>query len=835
MSQKVNKKNCYILIIILTISFSSNILFGQEFTGTVKDTEDNSSIAFVNVFFKNTTIGVISDIDGNYSIRKKRVTKKDSLVFSYLGYATKIIAVKDLKNNAVIYLKPESSQLNAVVIRGKADPYTDRLMRKIIRNKKKNDPANVRKVQYNETALLSVYLANLQKEVLNKRRFKNFKDSFLKDSDSTVMMPILLSKEGFKHRIDKDENIDITKNIYEEQEGTLEQLNGLIKTTINQKITQNINFYDENIDLLGRSFQSPITSDYKSYYHLYLADSSMVDGVKQYQFQYYPKNEKSVAFDGEFWVDSESFALTKIEAAIPVEANVNFIKSLEVEINYQKPDSVHWVIKSQKTNTTMSFTGSKKKKSKHFLVQKNQKYSDYNFDFKSSKKLVDSLEAMIPYNSALSKLGDETVLDSLEANAIKGIRSLKKNNSIKFLDRFATMTLTGYYNLNKFDFGPYFDLYIKNGIEGSRFSLPFRTSQKMSDKYTIGGYVGYGLKDKGFKYGINAKYLLPTEKRTVIGINHFDDFRTIAQSRYIEFVQENPYSRGGGNVLSVFSDKNRLNFNMLKQKHIDVSLTYQANENASYLIRPFYDTFEENEFNRLIHNSSNVKGFRSQGVLFDLRYSKARNFDQQFFSRIYYGSIKPVYHFTAEIGHNKITGSASKFSAYYARLNASMKKKFLVGSGFVKMFLDTGYIIGKVPYPILNNPSGNQNIGLARFNYNLLNPTSFSSDVFANLHTSFNGGGFLFNKLPLLSSLNIRESLSFKAFYGKLRDGHDEFFKLPVGLIELPKEPYMEVGIGISNIMKVLRIEYVRRINSSPIFDEISVKGGVKLRIEVSF
>ena len=70
-------------------------------------------------------------------------------------------------------------------------------------------------------------------------------------------------------------------------------------------------------------------------------------------------------------------------------------------------------------------------------------------DFKSSEKLVDSTEAMIPYNSALSKLGNEIVLDSLETNAIKGIRSLKKNNSIKFFDRFATMTLSGYYNLNK--------------------------------------------------------------------------------------------------------------------------------------------------------------------------------------------------------------------------------------------------------------------------------------------------------------------------------------------------------------------------------------------------
>ena len=175
------------------------------------------------------------------------------------------------------------------------------------------------------------------------------------------------------------------------------------------------------------------------------------------------------------------------------------------------------------------------------------------------------------------------------------------------------------------------------------------------------------------------------------------------------------------------------------------------------------------------------------------------------------------------------------YSKYYARLNASVKKKFLLGPAFVRAFLEGGYIFGEVPFPLLNNPSGNQNIGLARFNYNLLNPISFSSDAFANLHLSFNGGGFLFNKLPFLSSLNIRESMSFKAFYGKLRKGHNQFFQLTPGLIELPKEPYMELGIGISNIFKVLRVEYVTRLNSGAIYDNISLKGGVKFRIEVSF
>ena len=194
------------------------------------------------------------------------------------------------------------------------------------------------------------------------------------------------------------------------------------------------------------------------------------------------------------------------------------------------------------------------------------------------------------------------------------------------------MTLNGYYNLNKFDLGPYFDFYYKNGIEGSRFTLPFRTSEKMAKNFSVGSYLGYGAKDKKFKYGLDLKYLLPSDKRTVLSFKHFNDFRTITRNRYIEFIQENPYSSSsGGNILSVFGSQDRLDYNLLKQEHFNISISHEATENARYLFRAFHDTYKENRYNKLVHNGKNSSGFRTIGLLADLRYSKARNFDQQFF------------------------------------------------------------------------------------------------------------------------------------------------------------------------------------------------------------
>lgn len=826
-------------IALILISFSCSFVSAQKrLRGKVIDAQANIPLPSVNVVIKGTSDGTATDFDGKFKIKHSRkLTDQDTVVFSSLGYRTVKVGIGDFKVNATIFMEENSEALGAVTINTKGlTSYEERLMNEIIKNKSKNDPNNIKKSQYLETSVLSVFLANIDDKITKKRRFKKSATAFIKDSDSTVMMPILLAKEIIRHRVDDDKNINNATVLQVQQEGTLDQLTSTVKTTINQRIAQDVNFYDENMDLLGRTFQSPISSSYKAYYKMYLSDSMMVDGVKHYKFEYFPRNEKSVAFDGSFWFESETFALTKIDATLPVEANVNFIKKLSFEVEYDQTEDQKWYVKSQKTNTDFSLFKSKKnKKSQYFIVQKQQKYSDFQLDFSETDSLENT--SLQLQTKPITLEGNTTQLDSLEFKAIKGIRELKENNFIKFIDRFGAMTLTGYYNFNKIDLGPYFDLFYKNGIEGSRVTLPLRTSEKLSDKFTVGGYLGYGFKDKDVKYGFEGKWLLYDKKRTVLGFKYFDDFRSIARDRYIEFIKENAYSQGSGNILSVFTSNDDLNFRLLRRKHLDVTFTHEATENARYLFRPFYDNYIPNDFNKLIHLNQEAGGFRTVGMLFNLRYSKARNFDQQFFSRLYFGTPQPVYHFSVEVGNNKITKTTlnDEKSEFYARLNASVKKKFLLGSAFINFYMNVGYIFGEVPYPLLNNPTGNRSLGLTRFNYNLLNPTSFSSDVYTNMHLGFNGGGFIFNKIPLLSKLNLRESMSFKSFYGKLRDNHTNFFSLPPDLVKPHQEPYTELGIGVGNIFKLLQVEYVRRLNTSSFFNRFSDKGGIRFRLIANF
>jgi TonB-linked SusC/RagA family outer membrane protein len=85
-----------------------------QVSGTVFD-EKNNTLPGVNVIIKGTTTGVVTDLDGNFSINAK---KGDVLVFRYIGYQNREITVESLTKKYIVYLKPEVVNINEVVVMG---------------------------------------------------------------------------------------------------------------------------------------------------------------------------------------------------------------------------------------------------------------------------------------------------------------------------------------------------------------------------------------------------------------------------------------------------------------------------------------------------------------------------------------------------------------------------------------------------------------------------------------------------------------------------------------------------------------------------------------------
>jgi len=84
-----------VCLLVLVVIFSSAQIYAQKVSGVVVD-ETNVPIPGVNVVVKGTTNGVITNMDGQYTITPGDMAK-DVLQFSFIGYETKEVIINGQK------------------------------------------------------------------------------------------------------------------------------------------------------------------------------------------------------------------------------------------------------------------------------------------------------------------------------------------------------------------------------------------------------------------------------------------------------------------------------------------------------------------------------------------------------------------------------------------------------------------------------------------------------------------------------------------------------------------------------------------------------------------
>ena len=166
----------------------------------------------------------------------------------------------------------------------------------------------------------------------------------------------------------------------------------------------------------------------------------------------------------------------------------------------------------------------------------------------------------------------------------------------------------------------------------------------------------------------------------------------------------------------------------------------------------------------------------------------------------------------------------------------AQKRIWLSSFGHIDASLSTGFIWNRVPLPKLFAPNANLSFLLQGDAFNLMKPMEFVMDQYAEIFATYFLKGWIFNRIPLLNKLKLREVVSFRAITGSLSEknnplfGAEGLYALPVGTGLMGKMPYMEYSVGIENIFKFLRIDYIRRISYTEGLTEAE-KFGVKISL----
>ena len=107
-----------VLNIVLILLASINTINGQDLTVNLvrgKVLYEDAPLAEVNIVLKNSTNGVLTDKNGNFSIR---AIIGDTLIFSHIGMQQQIKVIDELKFRVPIVMKPEVYSLDEAVIKG---------------------------------------------------------------------------------------------------------------------------------------------------------------------------------------------------------------------------------------------------------------------------------------------------------------------------------------------------------------------------------------------------------------------------------------------------------------------------------------------------------------------------------------------------------------------------------------------------------------------------------------------------------------------------------------------------------------------------------------------
>ncbi|KIO74783.1 membrane protein [Pedobacter lusitanus] len=842
-----------ILICALALPFFAVKASAQQHTvisGVVTDAADKDPIPYVTVLFKGTNIITKTDADGKYSISTSEV--HNQLQFSYVGYKTNYATIKPGETQVInVRLQSESQSLTEVVIssnkrpayRNKNNPAVE-LIRKVIENKNKNQSKSYDHVEFKQYEQLVFSLSNLSEKFKNKRIFRNYQFLF-EQQDSTkiggkLLMPVYMEEKVTQNYLQKNPN---KKKTIVEGDKHVNYDSKFIDTQglsmYFERMYADINIYDSNISLMSNQFLSPIADASPTFYKFFITDTIKTHTPNLIELSFIPRNNTDLLFEGKMYVTMDgNYAVQDAFLTVNKNINLNFVRALEAKLDFAKNEDGRYHL--SKTNLIVDF-GINKNKGGGFTGQRTVIINDYQINKPQGDTTYAGPSLVTLPQAALrtdqfwnAQRQDSTVRSKL--SVYKNIDTLQTIPSFKRTMDLITLLFAGYKDFGPFEVGPVNTFYSFNNVEGFRLRLGGRTTPALSKRYYFETYAAYGFKDEKWKYFLSGTYSLNNKSIYSFPQNYVRaSFQrdTKIPGQELQFVQEDNFLlsfKRGQNDMLLYNDFYKIDYIKEYENHFSYAVSLRK-----WTQRPGGTL----AFNNTLNNTVNpVDLINTSEISVNLRYAPHEKFYQGKIYRVPIFDRYPIFNLRYTAGLKGVFSGQYN----YHNLMGSIDKRFYVSQlGYTDVTLEGGSIFGKVPFPLLVIHRANQTYSYQLSSYNLMNFLEFVSDHYASINIDHNFNGFFFNKIPLIKKLKLRESVSFKALYGGLRDQNNP--DMDPSLLQFPRnadgvqttyvlgnQPYMEGSVGIGNIFKILRVDMVKRFTylDNPVVSSWGIRARVK-------
>jgi len=811
---RANKLKWIFLSIVL---FGVQSMFSQttKVRGTITDAVTGIPIVFANVVFKTTNVGTLSDDSGKYFIETRNAS--DTIFVTILGYATRKFRIKKYMFQELnVKLEPTSTQLAEVVVSPGENP-ANILLRNIIKNKKKNNQDKMQSYECEVYNKLEFDISNIDSTFRQRKAFKPFQIIFDYVDTSAIngksYLPVFLSETVSEYYSKKAPTLE-----REVIKGT--KISGIDNESVSQftgDMYLKNNIYDNYLDVFKKQFVSPISNVAALYYKYMIIDTAKFQNRTCYELSFKPKSRQEPTFTGTFWVQDSTFGIVKFNMRINEKANINYVNDMVFSNEFELQNDSIWVLKKEElfvefslSDKTFGVFGRKTTDYSKYVVN-NPRPDEFYTALGYDKTRVTDDASKQP--DAFWKDARKDNLTPKEANTYKMMDTLRQVPIFKNIVDLVKTLYTGYKVTKYFEFGPYYTFYSFNKIEGTRLRFGGRTSNFVSTKIMLNGYLAYGFGDNRFKYGGGVIYIFHNVPRTSFEFAYKHDFVQLDESP------------------NAFLEDNILN-SLLRRRPLS-KLTWADSYKGDFKKEWFTGFSTDLVVNNrtlkptkyvdfVLKDSVTLSYITTTEVSLNTHFAWAEKFITGKFDRISLGTDYPIIDFNLTWGVPMV--SLSDYS--YFKMYLSVNHHIAFGPlGKMYYIVTLGKTFGTLPYPLLELHKGNETYAYDDYAFNLMNYYEFISDQYASLSVTHHFNGFFFNKIPLFRRLKWREVVTGKGVVGSLSYANRTFNELPLTMYDL-RQPYFESGLGIENILKVIRVDALWRMSymSNPNISRFGVR-----------
>ena len=819
----------------------------------------------------NTQYGTTSDLDGNFSLSNP--AGYTTVNFQMVGYKTEMYTLRQgqQRKNIKIKLKPDVYNLQDIVVtpkhrkqeyRRKGNPAVE-LIKNVIAHKDSLTPRTREQYTASTYHRQSFALDNFAPN-FNKGFWKEV-DFIRKYIDTTGTNPALtlsirenLGREFYQKKPHREKESIDKKRFF--------GLESLMSTQTMEKqlqaIFKDVDINQDNMNILFNRFVSPLSSTLAvAYYQYYIMDTILVDGVSCIDLAFVPVNSESYSFTGHLYIVNDStYKIKKYAINIPPHINLNFVSDYSVAHEYkQLPDGL-WV--PDRTYTYCKFYLTDRKRT--LLARQTKIYTDFDFDSPIAKEVYSPFygltDSVKPADSTSIRedfqYWDEhrpeplSFYESSVMDLVDEFKNTPKFNALlmavdALTSEFVATVPSTRWGESKWDFGPIYNTISWNMLEGVRLRVGGTTTANLHPQFFLSTYAAYGFGDKRPKGDLTLMYSF-NKKR----YHQYEPLRDYLALSLNYDVQE------PGQQFSVLERDNILmsiptskivmkNFQyvargrLLYYKELPIQLTtklnfdYEYNEAAGAMT---YDRITGYDTLGIISGTQRIKAYHNYEFGAELRYSPGADFP---INRVGVETPftleqdAPVISIRHTIGYldDRYAGGQGFF---YNATQLTAEKRFWFSSfGHLDARIQTGMVWNKVPFTKLYSPTTSTSIFLGKNAFNLMQPMEFIMDEYVALYATYFFKGWILNRIPGINRLKLRGVISFSGIYGGLTDKNNPYIAGNEGLYKFPDSstfdangeyisgytsspignlPYMEFTAGFENILKFIRIDYVRRI-----------------------